>query len=219
MNKKQIVVIGAGRFGSSFAATAQEIGHDVLIIDRNKERIDAIADFVTHAVTADVTVEGVLEDLGISNFDIAVIAMIADYQATIMSTLICKEMGIPTIIAKAKSEIHARVLTKIGATKTVFPERDSGIRLAHSLTSRNILEIITLSDEYDVMEIKPLRSWVGKKIKEIGIASRIGLNVIAVKVDDEVQLNPGAEFKIQEDSTLIVLGHKDSIHKFENMQE
>lgn len=219
MNKKQIVVIGAGRFGSSFAAAAQEIGHDVLIIDRDKDRIDAIADFVTHAVTADVTVEGVLEDLGISNFDIAVIAMVTDYQATIMSTLICKEMGIPTIITKAKSEIHARVLTKIGATKTVFPERDSGIRLAHSLTSRNILEIITLSDEYDVMEIKPLRSWVGKKIKEIGIASRIGLNVIAVKVDDEVQLNPGAEFKIQEDSTLIVLGHKDSIHKFENMQE
>lgn len=212
-------MIGAGRFGSSFAVTAEEIGHEVLIIDKAKDKIDSIADYVTHAVSADVTTDGVLQELGISNFDIAVIAIVSDYQASIMSALVCKEMGIPTIIAKAKNEIHARVLTKIGATKTVFPERDSGIRLAHSLTSRNILEFITLSDEYDLMEILPLSAWIGKKIKEIGIASHLGLNVIAVRIGEDLKLNPGADFKIEKDSVLVVLGHKDDIRKFEKIKE
>lgn len=219
MDKKQIVVIGAGRFGASFADTAMEIGHEVLLIDRNKDRIDHLADTVTHAVVADVTQEDVLYELGISNFDIAVIGIVSNYQASIMSTLVCKEMGIPSIIAKAKDELHARVLERIGATKTVFPERDSGIRLAHSLTSRNIMDFITLSDYFDMLEITPLNKWIGRSIQEIGIRKKYGLNVIAIKEGEKLNLNPDAETLISKDAILTVLGHKRRIREFEKIDD
>lgn len=157
MNTKQIIVIGAGRFGASFAKEAELLGHQVVLIDINKDRIDSLADEVTHAVAGDVRIEESLDSLGISNFDIAVVAIASDYQASVMATIVCKEMGIPIIVAKARDELHAKVLKKIGATKTVFPERDSALRLAHSITNRNIMDFITLSDEYDLVEVLPLQ--------------------------------------------------------------
>lgn len=219
MESKQIVVIGAGRFGASFAETARELGHEVLLIDRDADRIDGLADRVTHAVVADVSQDGVLYELGISNFDIAVIAIVSNYQASIMSALVCKELGIPLVIAKAKDEIHARVLDKIGATKTVFPERDSGIRLAHSLTNRQIMDFIALSEEFDLLEIRPLRSWVGKSIKQIDIRHQYGLNVIALKEEERLLLNPGGDTIIQPNTILTVLGHKEQIRAFERLDD
>lgn len=219
MERKQIVVIGAGQFGASIAVTAEEIGHQVLLIDRNKERIDMFADYVTHAVVGDVSSENVLPELGISNFDVAVISLVSNFQASILSALVCKEMGIPMIIAKARDDVHARVLQRIGANKVVFPERDSGIRLAHSLTHRNIIDFITLSDSYDMMEIIPLRRWIGQKIRETDIAREFGLNVIAVKEGQEILLNPGPDYRIQTFSVLTVLGHKDGIRRLEQEEE
>lgn len=219
MKSKQIVVIGAGRFGASFAEAAMELGHEVLLIDRDKERIDLLADTVTHAVQADVSQEGVLYELGISNFDLAVIAIVSNYQASIMSTLICKELGIPSIIAKARDEIHARVLVRIGADKTVFPERDSGIRLAHSLTNQTVLDYISLSDQFRILEIQPLHQWIGKSILENGIRSRYGLNVIAVKEKDELIINPDATTVIHAGTVLTVLGHAKHTGKFESLHD
>ena len=219
MMKKQIVVIGAGRFGASFAETAMELGHEVMLIDRDKERIDLLADQVTHAVAADVTQEGVLYELGISNFDLAVIAIVSNYQASIMSALICRELGISQVIAKAKDELHARVLEKIGASRTVFPERDSGVRLAHSLSNRNIMDYIALSDQSDLLEIRPLKSWIGRSIQDIAIRKHYGLMVIAIKDDKGIELNPPGDRIIHTDARLTVLGDKKEIRKFEKIDE
>lgn len=219
MEKRQIVVLGAGRFGASFARAAVEIGHEVLLIDRDKDRIELLSENVTHAVIADVSQEGVLYELGISNFDTAVIAIVSNYQASIMSTLVCKELGIPSIIAKAKDELHARVLEKIGATKTVFPERDSGIRLAHSLTSRKIMDFITLSDQFDLLEIQALNTWIGKSIQQIGIRKHFGLTVIAMKEGERLELNPDPNTIIHAETILTVLGHKKHIRNLEKFHD
>lgn len=218
MKTKQIIVIGAGRFGSSFAKEAESLGHQVVLIDINKDRIDSLADEVTHAVAGDVRIEESLDSLGISNFDIAVVAIASDYQASVMATIVCKEMGISTIVAKARDELHAKVLKKIGATKTVFPERDSALRLAHSITNRNIMDFITLSDEYDLVEVLPLQKWIGRSIIENDIQKKYGLNIIAIKEGDDVILNPKRDHMIKANSILTILGHKKNIQKFEQIE-
>ncbi len=218
MNTKQIIVIGAGRFGASFAKEAELLGHQVVLIDINKDRIDSLADEVTHAVVGDVRIEESLDSLGISNFDIAVVAIASDYQASVMATIVCKEMGISTIVAKARDELHAKVLKKIGATKTVFPERDSALRLAHSITNRNIMDFITLSDEYDLVEVLPLQKWIGRSIIENDIQKKYGLNIIAIKEGDDVILNPERDHMIKANSILTILAHKKNIQKFEQIE-
>lgn len=218
MNTKQIIVIGAGRFGASFAKEAELLGHQVVLIDINKDRIDSLADEVTHAVAGDVRIEESLDSLGISNFDIAVVAIASDYQASVMATIVCKEMGISTIVAKARDELHAKVLKKIGATKTVFPERDSALRLAHSITNRNIMDFITLSDEYDLVEVLPLQKWIGRSIIENDIQKKYGLNIIAIKEGDDVILNPERDHMIKANSILTILAHKKNIQKFEQIE-
>lgn len=218
MKRKQIIVIGAGRFGASFAREAEDIGHQVLVIDVNKERIDQLADDVTHAVIGDVRTEETLYSMGVSNFDLAVIAIASDYQASVMATVVCKEMGIPVIVAKARDELHAKILRKIGATKTVFPERDSALRLAHSITSKNIMDFITLSEEYDLVEVVPLDGWLGKSIYENDISRKYGLNIIAIKENDHLFLNPDRNYILTKNSVLTILGHKDNIKKFEKIE-
>ena len=144
MNNKQFVVIGLGRFGSSVAKTLYESGHDVLAIDKDEDLVQEISDSVTHAVQMDATDENALRTLGIRNFDVAVITIGSSIQASVMVTLIVKELGVKHIIAKGNSEIHAKVLYKIGADRVVLPEKDMGVRVAHNLVSSNILDYIEL---------------------------------------------------------------------------
>src|SRR6185312_6010110 len=127
-----------------------EMGYDVLAIDSNEQRTQEVAEMVTHAVTADSTDEDALRALGIRNFDVVVVAIGEDIQASILTTLILKDMGVPVLIVKAKNELHGKVLSKIGADKVVFPERDMGFRVAHHLISPNILDFIELSDDYSI---------------------------------------------------------------------
>lgn len=145
MNKKQFVVVGLGRFGESLAKTVYDLGHDVLVIDMDEEKIADIADYVTHAVQMDATDENALKKLGVSNFDVAIVTIGSDIQASVMSTLLMREMGVKYVIAKGHSDLHAKVLYKIGADKVILPEKDMGKRVAHNLISSNILDYIELS--------------------------------------------------------------------------
>ncbi|MFR3072541.1 MAG: potassium channel family protein, partial [Paeniclostridium sp.] len=132
---KQYIVIGCGRFGSSVATTMHLLGHQVMAIDKNDDAVQALAEKVTHAAIVDVTDEQALRALGMGNFDVAIIAIGSDIRASIMATLIAKEMGVEQIVCKAKDELQAKVLYKIGADRVVFPERDMGVRVAHNLVS------------------------------------------------------------------------------------
>ncbi|GAQ24486.1 potassium channel family protein [Tepidanaerobacter syntrophicus] len=212
---KQFVVIGLGRFGFSLAKTLYELGHDVLGIDNDEEIVQSVAESITHAVKADATDENALKALGVRNFDVAVVSIGNDIQSSILVTLILKEMGIKYVVAKANSELHGRVLKKIGADRIVFPERDMGIRVAHNLTLSNILEYIELSPEYSIIEISALPAWYDKSLRQLNMRTKYGLNVIAIKRNGNIIISPNGDDMILRGDILAVVGHKDDIENIE----
>lgn len=213
--KKQFVVIGCGRFGSSVAEKLSELGCEVMAIDPSEETIQKISDSVTYAIQADASDENALKAVGIGNFDVAVISIGADIQASIMVTLMVKELGIKHIVAKAQNEMHAKVLYKIGADRVVFPEREMGVRVAKNLVSNKILEYIELSDDYTIVEIPPLKSWIGKSLLELQIRASYGINVIAVKNEDGININVSPNALIEASDLMVVIGHNDDIKRIE----
>jgi len=212
---KQFAVIGLGRFGSSVARTLYELNYEVLGIDENENRIQDNINFLTHAVQANTTDEQVLKSLGIRNFDVVVVAIGEDIQASILTTLILKEMNVPYIVVKAKNELHGKVLQKIGADKVIFPERDMGMRLAHHLISPNILDFIELSDEHSIIEIAVAEHMVGKSLYELNIRAKYGCNVMAIKSSDGINIAPKAEYRLYSQDVLVVVGANEDIKRFE----
>jgi len=212
---KQFVVIGCGRFGTSVAKTLYKMGNDVLAIDGSEEIVQSISEEVTHAVQADATDEHALRSLGIRNFDVAVITIGSDIQSSIMATLIAKELGVKYVVSKAQNELHAKVLYKIGADRVVFPERDMGIRVAHNLVASNILDYIELAPDYSIMEISSLVEWEGQTLIELDIRSKYGINVMAIKHGNQINVSPKANDRIEKGDILVVIGHNDDLKKLE----
>ncbi|ACQ51690.1 TrkA family potassium uptake protein [Clostridium botulinum] len=215
MGKKQFVVIGLGRFGTSVAKTLYTLGNDVLAIDSSDDIVQDISDSVTHSVQIDATDENSLRALGIRNFDVAVITIGSDIQASTMATLLVKEMGVKYIIAKANTEIHAKVLYKIGADRVVFPERDMGVRVAHNLVSTNILDYIELSPNYSIAEIVTPKIWHGKTLNELNIRANYGINVVALKRGEEINVSPVAEDTIEPGDIIVAIGSEEDLTKVE----
>ena len=185
---KQYIVIGCGRFGSSLATTMSLLGHQVMAIDKSEELIQNLSDKVTHVAAVDVTDEYALRSLGLGNFDVAIIAIGSDIRASIMATLIAKEMGVEQVVCKAKDELQAKVLYKIGADRVVFPERDMGIRVAHNLVSDNILDHI-----------------------ELDLRAKYEITILAVKSGDKINVIPSPQEQLQEKSILVVIGKNSNI--------
>lgn len=215
MSKKQFVVIGLGRFGSSIATTLYSLGNDVLVIDKNEDLIQDIASEVTHAVQADATDENALKALGIRNFDVAIISIGGDIQSSVMATLILRELGVKYIIAKGNGELHAKVLYKIGADRVVLPEKDMGVRVAHNIISSSILDYIELSSDYSIMEVKAFEDWVGKDLKSLELRKKYGINVIAIKKGEKINLNPAADDIVCKDNVIVAIGSKEALTSLE----
>ena len=212
---KQFIIIGIGKFGESIATNLYKMGHDVLAVDIDEERVQYIANKVTHAVQADATEEGTLEALGVKHFDGAVVTIGESVQASILITLLCKELGIRHVLAKAQNELHAKVLYKIGADRVVFPERDMGLRVAHSLVSTSFLDYIELTPDYSIVELKAAKDWQGKSLKDLNVRAEYGINIMAIKQDDKVVVSPAADDTIQRDDVLVVIGKAEDIYRFQ----
>ena len=208
---KQYLVIGCGRFGSSVAKKMCQLGNEVVVIDKDEDSINNIAELVTHTAIVDVTEERDLKSIGLGNFDVVIVAISSDIRASIMATVMAKEMGVPKIVCKAKDELQAKVLYKIGADKVVFPERDMGIRLAYNLASENILDQINLDPEYSIMEIVTPQNWVGKTIIELNLRAKYDITVLAVKTQSGLKVMPSPNYKMQEKNILIIIGNTDKI--------
>ncbi|MDQ0885674.1 trk system potassium uptake protein TrkA [Paenibacillus sp. V4I9] len=213
--RKQFAIIGMGRFGSSVAKTLSQLGFEVLAIDHREETVQEVSAFVTHAVQADSTDEEALRALGIRNFDVVVVAIGEDIQASILTTLILKEMGIPTTVVKAVNDLHGKVLKKIGADKVVYPERDMGQRVAHHLISSNIIDYIELSADYSIVEIKVSTQMIGKSLKQLDIRAKYGCNVIAIKQNEQLIIPPSAEEPLRMDDILVIVGKNSNLQTFE----
>lgn len=208
---KQYLVIGCGRFGSSVAKKMCQLGNEVMVVDKDEGSINNVAELVTHTAIVDVTEERDLKSIGLGNFDVVIVAISSDIRASIMATVMAKEMGVPKIVCKAKDELQAKVLYKIGADKVVFPERDMGIRLAYNLASENILDQINLDPEYSIMEIVTPQNWVGKTIIELNLRAKYDITVLAVKTQSGLKVMPSPNYKMQEKNILIIIGNTDKI--------
>jgi len=204
-----------GRFGLSVASALSGMGFDVLAIDANEQRTQAVSNIVTHAVSADSTDEEALRALGIRNFDVVVVAIGQDIQASILTTLILKDLGGPLIVVKAQNELHGKVLNKIGADKVIYPERDMGLRVAHHLTSPNILDYIELSDEYSIAEMRATPGMLGQNLKELDVRAKFGCNVMAIKRGTKMNISPTADDRLEEGDILIIVGQKNDLTKLE----
>ena len=216
--QKDFVIFGLGKFGKSVARTLAENGFDVLAIDRKEEVIQDVSDFVTHAVQADVTDAEALHALGVRNFDVAVIAISNDMQSSIMSTILVKEMGVKYVLAKAQSDIHKRVLEKVGADKVIFPEREIGVRVANNLISEKFVDFIELSDDYSIAEIAVVEGWIGKTLRVLNIRANYGINVMAIRKGDHITISPGPDYALEEGNVLVVIGSNDDLKKINSLR-
>lgn len=216
--KKSFLIVGLGRFGASLALELCALGHEVLALDIRGEAVQPLADRVTHAVVGDARDPDVLSSIGARNFDCAVVAAGGDLGISALITLNLKELQGPKVVGKANSEVHAKVLKKIGADLVVFPEREMALRLAHSLASSDILNFIELSDEYSIVERMVPREWVGKSIVQLDIRAKWKLTVIAVRTGDKMNVAPDRDFVFQsEEDCLVVLGHNKDIDRLERI--
>jgi trk system potassium uptake protein len=214
---KQYAVIGLGRFGLSIATKLFEAGQEVLGVDVNEERVEESHPYVTHAIIADTTDENAVKSIGLRNFDAVIVAIGNDIQASIMTVLILKELGVPKVIAKALNKLHGQVLKKMGADWVVFPERDMGIRVAHQLLSPNVLNFIELSKEYSVEEIKIPEKMVEKSLRELDLRAKFNLSVIAIRRNHQINISPSPEEMINRDDVLVVIGKNQDLERLANM--
>lgn len=218
VKNKQFAVIGLGRFGTSVATALYTLGYEVLAIDADEERVQKFSEQVTHVVQADTTDENSLKALGIRNFDVVVVAIGENMQANVFTTLLLKDLGVKYIVAKARNELHGKMLEKIGADRVVYPERDMGLRVAHYLASTNVLEYIELSPNLSIVEITAPKSLVGKNLAEAGLREKYKVNVVAMKRNDHVTAPPHPYEKIDSGDILVIVGESQGIQKLEELE-
>lgn len=213
MARKEFVVIGVGEFGTNVAITLAEFGAVVMAVDKEEKALELIADQVTYTICADASNPEVLKTLGIRNYDGAIVGMGHDLETSVLITMQLKEIGMPYIMVKAATELEGRILHKIGADKVIFPDRETGIRVANQIMNGNYFEVIELSDSYSIVEVDAPESWIGKTLQELNIRAKYNLNVIGIRSLDEMNPAPGANDILKEGDLLIVLGHNNDLKK------
>lgn len=209
---KSYVVIGLGLFGSSVARQLCALGCEVLAVDVRSDLVQQVANEVTHAAVADAQDKEVLRALGVREMDCAVVAIGDDLAASVLTVMNLKELGLKQVICKAHDETHRNVLKKLGADRVVIPEQENAYRLAHSLSSPNVLDYIELSDDYGIIEVPAPKPWQGKSLKDLNVRAKLGVNIIAVKQGKEINVSPGADYKIQTGDVMVVLGGTDALN-------
>ncbi len=217
MKRKSFAILGLGVFGSSMAKTLSEYGYDVIGIDNDISNVDRVSEFVTQAVQADFTDIDQLRSIGVQEVDVAVIATGSKLEAAVMAVLHLKELGVPFILAKAKNKVYMQILLKVGADRVVRPEKEMGERVAKSLMSQNIIDMVDIDEDYSMMELSAPRDWVGKKLISLDLRARFGVNVLGVRPTENARLDFGitADYIIHEEDTLLVIVENN---KFEELE-
>lgn len=213
--KKEFAVIGLGRFGGSICQTLIDLGMEVLAIDINEERVNEYSTIATHAVIGNTTDEEVLKKLGIRNFDHVMVAIGDNIQASILTTLILKELGVKHVTVKAQNDYHEKVLRKIGADYIVHPERDMGKRIAHNLVSNNVLDYLELSDKHSIVEFVASERLINHSILDLNVRAKYGVNIVAIKREEDIIVSPLANEVIRPNDILIIIGADTHINRFE----
>jgi trk system potassium uptake protein len=211
---ERVSVIGLGRFGTSVAKTLHELGYEVTAIDRNEKTIQDAADYVTLAAQGDGTDQDLLQQLNVEKSDVAVIAQGENLEASVLSTLLLKKLGVPWVVSKAKTTLHGELLRKVGADRVVFPEMDAGIRLAHSLGVRHISDYITLSPSAGIAKIEAPANLVGHTIEECTSGQQSKLNVLLIKRGSQLITVQHYQEEIRAHDQLVIVGADADIEHF-----
>lgn len=215
MKSNQFVIIGLGRFGSSLGRELVELGVEVLGVDRDEEKVQEMSHILTHTVVADATEEESLRSIGVRNFDCGVIAIGDDIQASILATILLKEFGVKQVVAKAVSDLHGRVLERLGVDRIIYPERDMGIRVAHQLVSPNLLDYIELSPTYTIAELTVPECLTGKSLAQVNPRGKYGCSVVAINKPQGIIIAPTADDRLEKKDVLVVIGTNEQIEEFQ----
>jgi trk system potassium uptake protein TrkA len=214
--KKQIVVIGLGRFGVSLAANASLMGHEVLALDTDEQKVQNASGKATHTVQADATNEAVLMELGIGNFEIAIVAIGTSVQNSVLATILLKKLGVPYVIARASSALHGEILDRIGANRVVYPENQMGEKVAHEATLGAVSDYMKVVTGYGVTRVDARPDFVGRTLSELGIGpkGKLGIATLLIQRGKDVIISPDVRETVKKDDILIVAGNDDKLTDF-----
>ena len=210
MMMKSILLIGLGRFGKHIAVKLHELNHEVMAIDKNEERVDEVLPYVTNAQIGDSMKEEFLRSLGVGNYDVCIVAIGNDFQGSLETTSLLKELGAKKVVARAARDIQAKFLLRNGADEIVYPEKQLANWTAIRYTSDHIFDYIELDEEHAIFEIEVPMNWISKSIGEIDIRRRYNINIMAIKKKGKLEMAISPDTRLEEDEALLVLGrHKD----------
>lgn len=214
MQKKQTyAVFGLGRYGIAVARELVENGKEVIAVDIDQKIVNDAAAYLPVCKCADVTDAEVISRLGIGNIDAVIVCMAGNLEASVMAVALCKEAGVKKVIAKCANEMHQKILLRVGADEVVFPENESGIRLAKNLVSSGFIDMISLSKDVSMIEIDVKDEWIGKNLIELNLRKKYGFNIVAIKKGDQVNVNIPPEQVIDASTTLIVIANTAKLGK------
>lgn len=213
MKKKSILLIGLGRFGRHMAVKLNELGHEVLAVDSDEEKINDIADIVTNAQIGDSTNIQFLKRLGIDNFDVCIVTISGDFQSSLETTSLLKELGAKKVISRAERDGQAKFLLRNGADEIVYPEKQLAYWTAIRYTSDHIMDYIEIDNEHAIFEVAIPKEWIGKSILEIDIRKKYNINILAVKENGKLNVTVKPDIILREDKSLLVIGEYKSLLK------
>ena len=212
-HKRSYAIFGLGRYGQAVALELAAGGAEVLAVDQNEGVVNALAGELPLCKCADVTDRDVLSQLDIGSFDTVIIAMAESLESTVMAIMLCKEMGVETVIAKCGSEMHRRILLRVGADQVVFPESESGNRLAKNLLSAGFVDLLELGQDVSIVEINVRPEWVGKNLQELKLRRKYGINIVAIRQGKDLVIGIDPEKPLAKDATLLVIANPARLEK------
>lgn len=210
---KSYAVFGLGRYGLAVAKELAKNGADVLAVDIDESIVNSAAADIPYCKCADVSDPEVVRQLGIASVDVAIIAMATNLEASVLTIMLCKELGVKTVIAKCSDDMQGRIFTRVGADKVVIPEREGGVRLAKNILSSGFVDVMELSDDVSIIELDVRPSWVGKSLMELDLRKKYGVNVIAIKKGDRINVDLDPKVPLTEDMNLVIIAHSSKINK------
>lgn len=204
--KQSVLVVGLGRFGMAAARELMVLGNEVLAIDSSESRVNEIAPEVTHAIQLDASDEDALRAVGAAEFQHAIVAISTNVEASIFATMALKNLGVHNVIAKAATTLHGTILARVGADRVVYPEREMGLRVAHTFSIRPVIDYIDVAPGFGIVKIRPPAAFVGKTLRDLDLANRFKLTPIGLRRGDDVTVNPHRDDRIEATDELILMG-------------
>ena len=211
--KKSYAIFGLGRYGIAVARELVAAGAEVLAVDRDIRTVNALATELPLCKCADVTDPDALRQMGIGHIDTVIITMAENLEASVLATMLCKEMGVETVIVKCGSDMHRKILTRVGADQVVFPESESGMRLAKNLLSAGFVDLIELTRDVSMLEMDVRAEWVGKNLMELGLRRKYGINVVAIRRGKEIAVNLDPEKPLTEEMKLLIIANTEKLSR------